>query len=363
LKIAYTKYCLPIDLDGLGKPRGGTDSRRGLLENLAKLGHTIDIYAPTTGDPKSYKYGKVYPVNTLPSSSRYSVLMIEDGPTNVMFSGADRVPFLLKTHKRIDAFEGKIIYLHQDNLLYMVINLDAFSPEWMRISNGYGTKDLLKNREFYIFTFAQDTEHLLERSVKIKRSGYQYISGMFSVPPARLEWVKPFNPNPKNYLFYAGNKRGRKHKFAMYYGHGKCSVRVAGKWSEKYEDEFAKIKWLGQIPQGEVFNRLNKSVATVAIGDKAFEFTDSLVPRMFEAVQSGCILYLDSPFKTAGSIFGEEYMVSSEEELLNKIPSVANTRARKAMVEQQRYRGIEEFDMFNAFGRRFQEISKEIGLG
>ncbi len=361
MDIAYMKYCLPIDVGGKGKPRGGSDSRRGLFGNLAEFGHTVDIFSDIQGDPKDHKYGSVFPDDD-PDSDKYDLLMIEDGPTNVMFSGKDDVPFLLKTYRKIDRWEGKIVYLHQDNLLYMIINLDAFSPTWSKISHGYGTEDLLKNREFYIFTFANDIGTLREWTLSLKRSGYQYVSGIYSIPPPRARWMKPIDTERRNFLFYAGNERGRKQKFTEYYGHGRCSVRVAGKWGKKYHEQFPRIKWLGQIPQEEVFDKLNESVATIAIGDKAYERFDSLVPRMYEAVQSGCILFLDSPHKTAGRIFGEEFLISSVDDFFDKVPRLKNKKARKAMVELQRRRAFIDHESFVAFGRRFEEICEEIGV-
>jgi hypothetical protein len=364
MRIAYMKYCMPIDIGGQGKAHGGTDNRRGVWANLAEAGHQIDIFSPIVGDSKDYPYGKIYRSDAYPSANRYAMLMIEEGPTNVMFSpsGTDE-PFLVSTYKKVERFEGKVVYLHGDNLLYFILDLDKFSPRWKELSGNFTTKRLLKNRDFYIFSFANDIDAFQQRLLKTERAGYKYVKQFFTVPPARARWMLPFEAHPKNFLFYAGNQRGRKAKFIKYYGHGKSSVRVAGKWKEEYVDACPKIKWVGRIPQEEVFKELNSSVATIAIGDKTYEDFDGMAPRMFEAVQSGCIMFIDSPQKTAGKVFGKEFVVDSAEDFFERVPALTNIRARDRLVELQRQRVFDEsgYDAFTAFGRRFKEICEEIG--
>jgi hypothetical protein len=179
-------YCLPTIVYPTEKypcSKGDLTQKLSCWEQLSKHGHTIDIFGDARGDRTKYKYGKIYPIEDgyYPTSDKYDILIVENGVTNLMFENhitGNR--YFIEFHQMLSKYHGKVVYLHYDPILPMYMNLDDFqSPKWKEQSGGFGTKDLLKDREFYIITLCQDAEAFHKYWWERYRVCYKYAKKCF----------------------------------------------------------------------------------------------------------------------------------------------------------------------------------------
>ena len=358
------RYNIPIEMGTRGRSGGGTDQRDGIFQQLSNEGHQIDIFSRVTGDTSSYNYGKIYQFDKKPTG--YPVLIIENGPSNLMFTDKETGnPQIVDVCHQLLSYEGTVIYLQFDPKLPMVLNVDKYSSLWnekTKSSNyptGITTEDMIRNRRFVVCTYLHDIEYFKQVSIKYGRMGYWMVDNFYSVTCPRADWKLGISKHVDNFLFYAGNERGRLEKFTRFLGHGLCSVRVAGRWNDKIKDRFPNIYWMGTIPQYDVRDYLNKSVASISIVDKHMENGDFIGSRVFEVIQSRCVLLLDSVQQKAISIIGSEYSVDTAEEMLDKIP--VNYAKRKEILEDQ-WQKVKKYGIFHRFGNEMTSIFKKEGI-
>ncbi len=371
LKIAYMMYSLPTVVSPTEKcpcSKGDLTQKLSSWEQLSKHGHTIDIFGDVRGDYSKYKYGKVYPISEgyYPTSDKYDLLIVENGVANIMFENTTtHRKYFVETHELLLKWHGKVIYLHYDPSLPMYMDLDEFhSPKWIEQSGGLSTKDLLKDREFYIVTLCQDTEAFRDYYWDKYRVCYKYAKGFYSTMLSthiHKEDNMKVNKNTEYYQIYLGNNiaKSRARKLMKFYGHQKCKVDIFGKWNENKMEKFPKVHFHEPIPQMETFDKYNKSMFTVCIADQKGELLDVVGNILWESVQSGCIAFVDKDLKTVSKIIGSDFAVGSIEEALDWVPDVDDYKKRREINEYQLHR-CEKSGMYEIFGIRMDEILKEV---
>lgn len=137
------------------------------------------------------------------------------------------------------------------------------------------------------------------------------------------------------------NRTKKLMKFFGPYSH-EYAIDVWGKWKTEQFDTMD-VQFMGPTKnQGVTPLLYNDAVASLFVGEKAFEKMGTMTPRIMIASRAGNIVFMDRDVhRGAEMVGGEEFLVGDADELMDKYDRVseynsASMRRRARLVEKQR---------------------------
>jgi len=146
-----------------------------------------------------------------------------------------------------------------------------------------------------------------------------------------------FEPKHKIYdTVYAGSEYQRESLLMKYYSTGLYSSRLCGKFSKKFIDRWRDWEsvYHGHISRKFVQNFLWNGKVCIHIARNAYNRIGHITPRVYEVVDSGTLLLIDSGLQGGDQVVGKEFIVSSAYEVADWI-HLGNNTLRQYWEEQR----------------------------
>lgn len=348
MKVAIIKLGSRISISA-NDSSGGTGETLSIIKLLTTAGVEVDAYTKILSRDIEPDYFKTYDIiKELDNINKrnYDALLVLNGNVNY-FGGVD-CPDQTLNYKIINSFTGKVFYIHCDGNLYLKQVWPSISKKtW---ASNYNKEDIEIIRDDIVYiTQSHNTDLVLEKARKCNINIKSAVYFPFEkFPMVNDPSVIPFNDCPEYDLLYGGtfrNGRREEDMIKFYFGYD-SNIKVA-MFGKITHDNFTKNKNNDRFPDFEksidykLFkDKMNKSIATVIIGDKIYKKQDDLAQRIYESILSSTVTLIDSSYDWSTRVFKNKELVdfcyvSSRKDVEDRLNKLKNIEFRKKIVELQ----------------------------
>lgn len=360
MKIALIKLGSRIALSSSGTS-GGTGETLSIIKMLTTAGNQVDAYTKVLDKdlpPKDFNIFDLESNYTTINEKEYDCLVILNG--NVNYFGGQDDPSQTLNYWIINNFKGKVFYILCDcNLLLKQIWPSVSKKDW---SSRYNESDLLITRDDIVYiSQPMYTEEVLVKARKANINIKECIHYPFEKFPLLTLDFSSFNENPEYDLSYGGTFRNGRREDDMikfYFGYEpEFKVEMFGKIKiDNFNQD--KIQGLSQpifnksVSYDEFSSKMNKSLATVIIGDPLYKKWGDLAQRIYESIKIGNVVFIDDSYDFDKRVFNNPILrdfnyVSSREDVMNKLKrvkddivlrrSILNLQAKDTQIDIKKY--------------------------
>lgn len=273
----------------------------------------------------------------------FDYMLVINGSINAFGGAEDAMVPDLCIYRMMHFFKGKIFFCQCDlaiNFMYDVYEYISSKP-W---HTKYKREDYsLEGKDVIMITQAHDIDAHMKNILKpknypFKRSEVKNFS--FEKYPA----IMPFahverNESPEFDLGYGGTLRGGRRmkkivKYYFNYPEGSMKVNLYGKLDDLKLIDLAKKTYGNDVAMPEFGTTcnfvdngkvLNKSLATIVIGDDIFEKTSTVQQRAYQAMCANVVAFIDNDLDAKHEVFGHDKLldkfmyVNNKEDVMKRI--------------------------------------------
>lgn len=423
MNIVYTRITQSIDINPFSITQGQAQERIIFFQKLIERGHRLKVIAPFTknseklledvkkrgivkakGFDVSWMKKIIYKPEGLPSS-KDEVMIVENGPANVMFAGKhiDGLP-LLRCKDAIAKFKG-LLLLHQadPDLPFPLYKYTHSKYPWSHKKNAYRIEtknnafadgkynfknhDCLESHgwgDYDDFFDGSKTVVLLSKSMcpsviakayNGPRNRYDYLEekGLITIeglPTVHSElYYRGFNKNPKYDVLYQGYPRNREKDFIKYFCDmpRRLSMVTTGPWNEK------KIKqslyssnqtWLGYlVGLREVDAVAHDTRCTLQLGVPRAKKLQFVTGRHFESVFSGSVVFYDHEFNVMERYLGSDFALHDKEDAARKYVMISKmSNDKRYLLWRYQYELCKKYT-YDWYMLKFEKLCEKYGFG
>lgn len=359
-RIAVVKIGARITINN-SSTSAGTGDAVNVINLLAGAGFTVDAYTTILEKdeiPKNFNLVDINTEYTAINDKGYTALVVLNGNAN-FFGGAEDRNVLL-TYNIINNFKGKVYYIITDPAL-------TLKQIWKSVSNKpwgnkYNENDVnITRNDIDIITQIAD----LKAAKSLNEKNNIYINDVHYFPFEKYHLYTSDALSVSDQfdydISYGGTFRsGRREDdlIKFYFGYpDDIKVEIFGKIAEK-DFKPDKIKNLSKpifnkaIKYTEFRNKMNKSIATIIVGDTIYKKIDFMAQRIYECIQAGNILFIDKSYDKNMRVFTDKNLrdicyVNDRKDVIERIHEIKhNTSIIKQIVEAQRKDVKIDFDEY-----------------
>ena len=157
-----------------------------------------------------------------------------------------------------------------------------------------------------------------------------------------------FNENAEYDLLYGGTFRGGKREKDMimfYFGLDNYNVTMFGNIKESNfklnKQNLTPPKFEEPVSYDDFTDKMNKSIATVIIGDKLYKELNDLAQRIYESINAGNIVLIDSTYDYDKLVFSNPELrkfnyVYTRNDVMDRLDKLHDVEFRKHIYELQK---------------------------
>ena len=346
MKVAVLKLGARIAISSTGTS-GGTGETLSIINMLTTSGCEVDAYTKvidkdiTPSDFNVYNIEDTYDYIT---ADNYDCLVVLNGNVNFFGGAEDRTQIL--NYVVINSFAGKVFYILCDpNLMLSQIWPSISSKSW---ASKYNKSDIEIVRDDIVYISqprnVEKVHSIANKSVSIAN----VIHYPFEKFPLLTTEPMNFNENAEYDLLYGGTFRGGKREKDMimfYFGLDNYNVTMFGNIKESNfklnKQNLTPPKFEEPVSYDDFTDKMNKSIATVIIGDKLYKELNDLAQRIYESINAGNIVLIDSTYDYDKLVFSNPELrkfnyVYTRNDVMDRLDKLHDVEFRKHIYELQK---------------------------
>jgi hypothetical protein len=347
MKIALIKLGARLSYKSRGTS-GGIGESLAIIELLKFANVEIHVY---TKNPDECFYNNIYFHNLKEYENinelKYNALLIMNG--NVNFFGGAEVPDEMFNYWIINNFKGNIFYILCDpNLTLKQIWKSVEKKEW---SKNYKRENVEITRKDITCICQARKIDLIK---KLHEKNNIFLKKVVHYPFEKFPLItfkdENINDNLEWDIIYGGTFRSGKRekdmiKFFFNYPEN-IKVQMFGKieslnFNDKYFDHETREPNFGPPVKYSEYNyKMKSGLSTIIIGDELYKELDNLAQRIYESIQIGNIVFIDSSYDKDKKVFKDNFLkrfcyVDNKDDVIKRLKILRSHNVR-TVVELQK---------------------------